>query len=127
MSRRTYNAGDVVEHVVTQELWVLACDEIDGKVFPAGWLGHGEAPAELFRPIQPARREVRERMLAATAGQDRRRGLVAARQLAELRGEVLDDEEGRESPHARSIAKAFWFIVICWVIPTAAALLWGSK
>ena len=32
-----YRAGDVVRHGPTCETWVLACDEEDGRVLPAGY------------------------------------------------------------------------------------------
>lgn len=124
MSRRMYWAGDVVEHVVTQELWILACDQVEDQVYPAGWPGHGEAPVDLFVPVQPATLGVRFRMLSATAGQERRRPLIAKRQLAALsRGEILDDEEPGERMHERSLGPAVAIVALCLCVPLALLLL----
>jgi hypothetical protein len=36
-AHRPFRAGDVVIHEPTGEEWVLACDEDNGDVYPAGW------------------------------------------------------------------------------------------
>jgi hypothetical protein len=37
MANEPYRAGDTVSVPALSETWVLACDERDGYVYPAGW------------------------------------------------------------------------------------------
>ncbi len=87
---RPFRAGDSVKHAPSGETWVLACDQQDNDVLPAGWpetLGH----ATHCRLVKAATDEQRLSMLRAVAdsrpdhgGGSSHRQRLAAAQLAAI-------------------------------------------
>ncbi len=62
-----FRAGDRVKHAPSGETWILACDEIDGRVLPAGW-PETLAQAEHCTLVEAASDEKRLEMLRDVAG-----------------------------------------------------------
>ena len=74
-------AGDTVKHLPTGETWVLACDEDDGRVMPAGW-PESEARSSDCVLIQSATDMERLEMLRRVAGQTNNYGTSYRTSLA---------------------------------------------
>jgi len=80
-----FRAGDRVKHRPTGEVWILATDEDDGRVMPAGW-PECQAMASDCELVEAATDEKRIRMLIRVADSVdpySRRAATAGRQLAE--------------------------------------------
>lgn len=86
-----FRAGDRVKHAGTGETWVLACDQQDNDVLPAGW-PETLAKATHCRLVEAAtdaaRREMLTRVSQARPGVDsgRRSRLAAAQLVAVVSG-----------------------------------------
>jgi hypothetical protein len=82
----TFRACDVVRHHPSGEKWLLACDEREGDVWPAGW-PETRAQASDCELVTAATDAARLKMLAAVANSrldpraPSRRRSIAASQL----------------------------------------------
>jgi hypothetical protein len=79
-ARTPFRAGDIVSHRRSGENWVLACDEFDGYVMPAGWPDSVE-PANGCDIVKPATDEERVAILKQSADSTGMRAARAKRQL----------------------------------------------
>lgn len=82
----SFRAGDVVKHHPSGEEWVLACDEENGYVTPAGW-PESRAAALDCTLIEAASDESRFEMLTNASRISGYRGSLARTQLHEGTGE----------------------------------------
>lgn len=81
----TFRAGDTVHHQPSGEDWVLACDEYQEGVMPAGW-PESRAKASDCKLIEAAADESRLRILKEASAGSGVRADLARRQLAAVRG-----------------------------------------
>lgn len=79
-ARTPFRAGDIVNHRRSGENWVLACDEFDGYVMPAGWPDSVE-PANGCDIVKPATDEERVAILKQAADSTGTRAARAKQQL----------------------------------------------
>ncbi|HEX4347581.1 MAG TPA: hypothetical protein VHZ73_08410 [Vicinamibacterales bacterium] len=79
----TFRAGDTVKHTPTGEMWILACDQEDNKVLPAGW-PESLAKATDCALVEAATDAERLAMLTNAAISGGYRGAVASSQFAAL-------------------------------------------
>ena len=84
-----FRAGDVVHHRPSGERWILATDEVDGRVYPMGWPESRAAASDcrMVRSATDAQRfsalmDVASSVSAMRGGDARVR--IAAHQLREL-------------------------------------------
>lgn len=105
--RKPFRAGDVVFHGPSKEQWVLACDEDDGSVYPAGW-PQSRVPAADCELVEAADDDARIAMLrqVAECGEVSSRGATARAQLCatdpEYRRQRDDAELDRIGAHISS-------------------------